>query len=166
MGEENDKGIHSISENSQELLIRTGDTFNNIKEFELHNKSNIGDKFAKDSRDKQDAQCHGKKFEPVQMTLLANGYSLLADIKRWGEWVLEEAKKEIGKFYPPDPDGSIPVGYLWARTVKCQNPACGAGIPLIRQTWLAKKDNKKVAYKVIPKGNKIEFEMERFQGQR
>lgn len=36
---------------------------------------------------------------------------LLKDVKRWGEWVLEEAKKEIGQFYPSDPDGSIPVGY-------------------------------------------------------
>ncbi|HQE22178.1 MAG TPA: DUF1156 domain-containing protein [Thermosynergistes sp.] len=84
---------------------------------------------------------------------------LLYDVKRWGEWVLEEARKEIGKFYPPEADGSIPVGYIWARTVKCQNPACGAEIPLVRQTWLAKKDKKRVAYKLIPKGNRFEFEI-------
>ncbi|HBI24134.1 MAG TPA: DNA methylase [Nitrospiraceae bacterium] len=70
---------------------------------------------------------------------------LLEDVKKWGDWVLEEAKKEIGKFYPEDPDGSIPVGYIWARTIPCQNPACGAEIPLMRQFWLAKKDKKKVA---------------------
>lgn len=85
---------------------------------------------------------------------------LLEDVKKWGEWVLGEARKEIGKFYPSEKDGSIPVGYIWARTVKCQNPACGAEIPLVRQTWLAKKENKKVAYKVIPKGNKVEFKIE------
>jgi adenine-specific DNA methylase len=84
---------------------------------------------------------------------------LLEDVKKWGNWILEEVKKEIGRFYPSDPDGSIPVGYIWARTVKCQNPPCGAEIPLVRQTWLAKKDNKKIAYKIIPKGNKIEFEI-------
>jgi len=84
---------------------------------------------------------------------------LLEDVKKWGDWILEEAKKEIGRFYPEEKDGSIPVGYIWARTVKCNNPACGAEIPLVRQTWLAKKDKKKVAYKVIPKGNKIEFEI-------
>jgi len=84
---------------------------------------------------------------------------LLEDVKKWGNWVLEEARKEIGKFYPQENDGSIPVGYLWARTVKCQNPACGAEIPLVRQTWLAKKENKNIAYKVIPKGNKVEFEI-------
>jgi putative DNA methylase len=84
---------------------------------------------------------------------------LLYDVQKWGNWVLEEARKEISIFYPADPDGSIPVGYIWARTVKCQNPSCGAEIPLIRQTWLAKKENRKVAYKVIPRGNKVEFEI-------
>ncbi|MEW5932262.1 MAG: DNA methylase, partial [Bacillota bacterium] len=63
----------------------------------------------------------------------------------------------IGRFYPPDPDGSLPVGYIWARTVTCQNPACGAQIPLMRQTWLAKKDNKQVALRLVPRGTEIDF---------
>jgi putative DNA methylase len=86
-------------------------------------------------------------------------YPLIEDVKKWGNWVLESAKKEIGKFYPPDPDQSIPVGYIWARTVKCKNPQCGVEIPLVRQTWLAKKENKKIAFKLIPKNNKIEIEI-------
>jgi adenine-specific DNA methylase len=75
---------------------------------------------------------------------------LLAAVSAWGQWVLEEARKELEQFYPRDPDGSIPVGYIWARTLPCQNPACGAEIPLMRQTWLAKKDKKKVALRLIP----------------
>ena len=76
---------------------------------------------------------------------------LLEDVKHWGNWVLEEAKKEIGKFYPEDPDGSIPVGYIWARTIPCQNPTCinrdgkPTEIPLMHQFWLAKKSNKKIS---------------------
>ena len=66
------------------------------------------------------------------------------DVKKWGDWVLKEVKKEIEKFYPPDLEGSIPVGYIWARTIPCQNPSCGAEIPLMRQYWLVKKDKKKV----------------------
>jgi putative DNA methylase len=86
-------------------------------------------------------------------------YPLIEDVKKWGNWILESAKKEIGKFYPPDPDQSIPVGYIWARTVKCKNPKCGVEIPLVRQTWLAKKENKKIAFKLIPQNNKIEIEI-------
>jgi putative DNA methylase len=84
---------------------------------------------------------------------------LLDDVKEWGNWVLEEAKKEIGKFYPPDSDGSIPVGYIWARTVPCQNPTCGAEIPLMRQFWLAKKENKKVALFPYVEGKKVKFKI-------
>ncbi|MDT7907812.1 MAG: DUF1156 domain-containing protein [Candidatus Calescibacterium sp.] len=84
---------------------------------------------------------------------------LLEDVKKWGNWVLEEAKKEIGKFYPNDEDGSIPVGYIWARTIPCQNPSCGAEIPLMRQFWLAKKDTRKIALKPIIKDKKVEFEI-------
>jgi len=75
---------------------------------------------------------------------------LLQAVSAWGKWVLDEARKELEKFYPKDPDGSIPVGYIWARTLPCQNPTCGAEIPLMRQTWLAKKDKKKIALKLIP----------------
>jgi len=84
---------------------------------------------------------------------------LLEDVKKWGEWVLEEAKKEIGKFYPADEDGSIPVGYIWARTIPCQNPACMAEIPLMRQFWLAKKNNKKVALYPYVEGKEVKFKI-------
>jgi putative DNA methylase len=70
---------------------------------------------------------------------------LLEAVKKWGKWVLEEARKELADFYPSDPDGSIPVGYIWARTIPCQNPACGAEIPLVRQFWLVRKSKRKVA---------------------
>jgi len=76
-------------------------------------------------------------------------------VEKWANIVLEQAREEIGRFYPPDEDGSVPVGYIWARTIPCQNPSCGAEIPLVRQFWLAKKKNKKVAYKpVVTGGNR------------
>ena len=84
---------------------------------------------------------------------------LIYDVKKWGNYVLEEAKKEIGKFYPNDEDGSIPVGYIWARTIPCQNPTCAAEIPLMRQFWLAKKKNKKVALYPYIEGNQVKFKI-------
>ncbi|HDN97902.1 MAG TPA: DUF1156 domain-containing protein, partial [bacterium] len=84
---------------------------------------------------------------------------LLEDVKKWGNWVLEEAKKEIGKFYPKDEDGSVPIGYIWTRTIPCQNPTCGAEIPLMRQFWLAKKNNKKVALYPYVEGKEVKFKI-------
>lgn len=79
------------------------------------------------------------------------GKELLEAVQHWGQWVLEEARKELAQFYPPDKDRAIPVGYIWARTIPCQNPACGAEIPLMRQTWLAKKANRRIALRMIPR---------------
>ncbi|HWP30250.1 MAG TPA: DUF1156 domain-containing protein [Fimbriimonadales bacterium] len=96
------------------------------------------------------------KREEVRQSVLANTEPggtqnpLLEAVEAWGTWVLEEARRELAQFYPHDKDGSIPVGYIWARTLPCQNPSCGAEIPLMRQTWLAKKDKKKVALRLIP----------------
>lgn len=84
---------------------------------------------------------------------------LLEDVRKWGNGVLKEAKQEIGKFYPEEDDGSIPVGYIWARTIPCQNPSCGAEIPLMRQFWLARKKNKKVALKPFISDRKVEFKI-------
>jgi len=112
-------------------------------------------------------EAHAIDYNPVAVLILKctleypQKYrnSLLKDVKRWGNWVLEEAKKEIDKFYPPDKDGSIPVGYIWARTVPCQNPTCGAEIPLMRQFWLARKSNKKVALYPYVEGKEVKFKI-------
>jgi len=84
---------------------------------------------------------------------------LATDVRYWGNWMLERACTELAEFYPPDPDGSVPVAYLWSRTVPCPN--CGAEMPLIRQYWLARKDNKKVALKpMLDRANKrVDFEV-------
>jgi len=82
---------------------------------------------------------------------------LIADVRKWGEWVLEKAREEIGKFYPADEDGSVPAGYIWARTIPCQNPSCGAEIPLMRQFWLAKKENKMISLYPFVHEGRVEF---------
>ncbi len=83
---------------------------------------------------------------------------LLEDVKKWGNWVLEEAKKEIRRFYPEE-SGSIPVGYIWARTIPCQNPSCNAKIPLMRQFWLAKKGKKKVTLLPFIERGEVRFKI-------
>ncbi len=55
----------------------------------------------------------------------------------------------------------MPVAYLWTRTVKCKNPTCAATVPLVKQTWLCKKDGRYVAMKIVaPRGKKeVHFEV-------
>ncbi len=115
------------------------------------------------------------------------GKKLADEVELWGNWVIGKVRSEIGDLYPvirvgevladrpeqmslltaPPPkqlslaQGLTPVAYLWTRTVKCPNPACGADVPLVRQTWLCKKAKKYVALRVIPNHvtMRVEFEV-------
>jgi putative DNA methylase len=86
---------------------------------------------------------------------------LAAEVRYWGEWVLERARQELAQFYPKDPDGRTPVAYLWARTVTCTNPTCRAEVPLVRQWWLAKRDKKRIALKplVDREARRVDFQV-------
>ncbi|MBK8904532.1 MAG: DUF1156 domain-containing protein [Anaerolineaceae bacterium] len=70
---------------------------------------------------------------------------LADEVRKWGAWVKEQAEKELAEFYPPDPDGATPIAYLWARTIICEGPGCGAKVPLLRTLWLSKRTNNSVA---------------------
>jgi len=75
------------------------------------------------------------------------GPKLAEELRKVGKEIKDAAKKELTEFYPPDPDGSKPIAYLWARTVRCESPNCGAEIPLMRSFWLSKKAGRKHALK-------------------
>src|SRR5262249_5101017 len=79
------------------------------------------------------------------------GQKLADEVRRWGGWIKEQAEKELAEFYPKDPDGATPIAYLWARTIRCEGAGGGAEVPLMRSLWLAKKGNKSVALKIVPK---------------
>lgn len=74
-----------------------------------------------------------------------HGLALAEELRRVGAEIKQEAEKELAEFYPNDPDGATPIAYLWARTVRCESPNCGAEIPLVRSFWLCKKANRKRA---------------------
>lgn len=91
---------------------------------------------------------------------------LAEDVRYYGEWMKQEAFKRIGHLYPkvkvPEEQGggeANVIAWIWARTVKCPNPACGCEMPLVRSFILSKKkghiawispvfENGKTKYKV------------------
>lgn len=81
---------------------------------------------------------------------------ILNDIPRQREDLLEQFSStartvqhavfhKLEPFYPTPDSTSRPIAYMWARTVQCESPACGAEIPLVRSMWLSKKRNQKRA---------------------
>lgn len=75
------------------------------------------------------------------------GPKLAEELRRVGAEIKREAEKDLADLYPKDPDGATPIAYLWARTVRCEAPNCGAEIPLARSLWLCKKKDRKRALK-------------------
>lgn len=74
---------------------------------------------------------------------------LAEDVRYYGKWMRDEAEKRIGHLYPKAKlpkelgggDATV-IAWLWARTVKCPNPACGAEMPLVRSFALSTKKGK------------------------
>ena len=73
------------------------------------------------------------------------GPTLAEELRRVGGEIKAAAEKELVDLYPADPDGATPIAYLWARTVRCEAPNCGAEIPLMRAFWLCKKAKRRRA---------------------
>src|SRR5690606_23855614 len=73
------------------------------------------------------------------------GARLAEELRSVGSEIRHEAEKALGEVYPKDPDGGTPIAYLWARTVRCESPNCGAEIPLVRSFWLCKKASRRRA---------------------
>ena len=73
------------------------------------------------------------------------GPSLADDLRKAGGEIKEAAERELADLFPTDADGATPIAYLWARTVRCEAPNCGAEIPLMRSFWLCRKPNRKWA---------------------
>ncbi len=91
------------------------------------------------------------------------GPSLADDVREHGRRWVERTWDRVGHLYPRvrEPQGDQlgleaepaaeravgrPIAYLWTRTVPCPNTAGGVHeLPLVRQTWLAKKKGRYVA---------------------
>ncbi|MEQ9482190.1 DUF1156 domain-containing protein [Coleofasciculus sp. F4-SAH-05] len=83
------------------------------------------------------------------MNVWKGAQGLAADVRFYGQWMRDEAFKRIGHLYPkvelPKEYGggkATVIAWLWARTVKCPNPACGCQMPLVRSFQLSTKKGK------------------------
>lgn len=95
---------------------------------------------------------------------------LAEDVRFYGKWMRDEAERRIGHLYPkvtlPKEQGggeATVIAWLWARTVTCPNPACGATMPLISSFDLSKKKGKEAHVEPVIRTNRsgVEFTVAR-----
>ena len=87
------------------------------------------------------------------------GERLAKEVRRWGTRVKKRAMQELHEFYPTEPDGSIPLAYIWARTIRCEGPGCGAEVPLVGLLWLSQREKVALRYHGDKKARKVVFEI-------
>ncbi|MBQ7190577.1 MAG: DUF1156 domain-containing protein [Kiritimatiellae bacterium] len=114
---------------------------------------------------------------PDEFATWPGATGLAEDVRRYGYWMREEAKKRIGHLYPPveitkemaksRPDLKQYVGqkltviaWLWARTVKSPNPQFAhVDVPLVSSFVLSAKAGKEAYVQPIVEGDKWHFEV-------
>src|SRR5690606_241657 len=109
---------------------------------------------------------------------------LAEDVRHYGQWMRDEAGRRIGHLYPKvrlteeilaeRSDLRQPglktgaeltvIARLWARTVKCPNPACGAQMPLVRSFDLSKRKGKRAWVEPRVNRDRIEFRVRTGEG--
>ena len=90
---------------------------------------------------------------------------LAADVEYYGNMLKEMAYKKIVHLYPKakytDENGiereATVIAWIWARTVKCPNPVCGAEVPLVHSFDLSKKKGHEFHVDVAYDDSKILF---------
>ena len=93
-----------------------------------------------------------------------HGPGLADELRKAGGEIKAAAERALADLYPGDRDGATPIAWLWARTVRCEAPTCGAEIPLMRSFWLCRKPKRRRALraKVVRPGDgppRVEFEV-------
>lgn len=108
----------------------------------------------------------------ARVTAMRDGWSraqgLAEDVRYYGEWMKQEAFKHIGYLYPkvkvPREQGggeATVISWIWARTVKCPNPACGCEMPLVKSFDLSRKRGSEYHVLLHIDGNHIEYSVEK-----
>lgn len=96
---------------------------------------------------------------------------LAEDVRYYGEWMKQQAFKRIGHLYPkvtvPKEQGggeATVIAWIWARTVKCPNPACGCEMPLASSFILSKKAGKEAYIEPVSKAGQITYSVKQGKG--
>ena len=93
---------------------------------------------------------------------------LAADVEYYGNLLKQKAFEKIGHLYPKvhytdlrgDDREATVIAWLWARTVKCPNPACSSEIPLAHSFVLSNKKGNEAYIKLnIDGANHIHYDV-------
>lgn len=99
--------------------------------------------------------CH-----PVHEDAVGEAYAgvegLAEDVKLYGKWLFNKAWQQLKTHYPQH-EGKDVQAWLWTRTVKCPNPACGCDIPLSNSYVISSRTGREAWVEPLVKEGKLGF---------
>lgn len=100
--------------------------------------------------------------KPVNGSLFVEKYvgaqGLAEDVQFYAEWLLNKAKERLIAVYP-QVQGKDVLAWLWTRTVKCPNPACGCSIPLSTTFVLNSKKGQEAWVEPVVRDGVLKFKV-------
>ena len=103
---------------------------------------------------------------------------LSKEVQHWGRLLLKKIADQLTDLYPAgsktakrngasarqsqlwkpnNRPADPPIAYLWTRAVECKNPLCKREVPLVRQTWLCRKEGRNVALRMETRSERVFF---------
>ena len=124
-------------------------------------------------------ESHALDYNPVSCFILKSGIELPSkmfqsknkngmksqhttefdEVEKWSNWVFKGVKKEILNYFPDEGTSAELLGWVWAKTIDCQNPKCKKNFPLLSQYWLAKSKKRKIVLYPYDTKNEIKFKI-------
>lgn len=121
----------------------------------------------------------GQRQESLLQREWRGAQGLAEDVRYYGKWMRDEAEKRIGHLYPKAKiteemlaeredlrrqglkagDELTVIAWLWARTVKCPNPACGCQMPLVRSFALSTKKGNRAWINPVIENHQIQYKV-------
>lgn len=102
------------------------------------------------------AQVKPVGVSPEALDLSLPYAGITADIKAYGQRVLEYTQQQVGDAYAHSGKGEL-VAWLWARTIPCPNPACGVVVPLFGSPQLNKVKGREQLLSIRVEGQRVIF---------
>ena len=91
---------------------------------------------------------------------------LAEDVSFYGDWIQNKTRERVGHLYPevdlPQKMGggkAKAIAWIWVRSIKCQNPACGKYMPLASNFVLSKKKGREAWAEPYWADNSLRFKV-------
>jgi putative DNA methylase len=88
---------------------------------------------------------------------------LSQDVLSYGEQLVDSVAINLASLYPAvraaPGSGTDVLAWIWARTVKCPNPACGIQMPLVRTFWLSSKKGNEAWIRPTIENGKVKYDV-------